>query len=62
MKEELLAELERSLIDLQRLSKENWRGIRQMKAHIRKVRNKLRELHFGKEAFLMERRYKCKSN
>ena len=49
MKDYLLAELERSLFDLKRIPKENSRGIRQAKAHIRNVRNKLRAMHAGKK-------------
>lgn len=57
-KENLLAELERSLIDLKLLDCKNSRGIKQMKAHIRNVRNKLRYIMAGKEAYEIERRYK----
>lgn len=62
MKDELLAEFERSLIDLKAMNPKNQMGIKQMKAHIRNVRNKLRSLRYGKEAYEIERRYKWKSN
>ena len=58
MKDELLAEFERSLIDLKAMDTKNSRGIKQMKAHIRNVRNKLRSIRAGKEAYEIERRYK----
>ena len=62
MKEELLAEFERSLIDLGRMPKENARGIKQLKSHIRNVRNKLRSIRAGKEAYEIERRLRWKNN
>lgn len=62
MKEELLAEFERSIIDLRRMPKENHRGIKQLKAHIRNVRNKLRSIQAGKDAYEIERRMRWKSN
>ena len=62
MKDELLAEFERSLIDLKAMNPKNQHGIKQMKAHIRNVRNKLRSLRYGKEAYEIERRYKWKNN
>ena len=57
-KQNLLAEFERSLIDLKSIDTKNSRGIKQMKAHIRNVRNKLRSIRAGKEAYEIERRYK----
>lgn len=62
MKEELLTEFERSLIDLSNMNPTNARGIKQMKAHIRNVRNKLRAKRWGKEAYEIERRYRWKNN
>lgn len=56
MKDYLLAKLERSLIDLRRASKP--REIKQLKAHIRNTRNKLRAMHEGKAAWEMERKYR----
>ena len=57
-----MAELERSLIDVRRIPKSNRRGIKQMEAHIRNVRNKLKAIHCGKEAWELERKYKWKSS
>ena len=62
MKDYLLAELERSLFDLKRIPRENARGIRQAKAHIRNVRNKLRAMHAGKEAWEIERKFQTVQN
>ena len=56
--EYLLAEFERSLIDLKAMDPKNSRGIKQQKAHIRNVRNKLRSMRLGKRAWEMERRYR----
>ena len=56
--EYLLAEFERSLMDLKAIDTKNSRGIRQMKAHIRNVRNKLRSMRLGKRAWEIERRYR----
>lgn len=56
--EYLLAEFERSLMDLKAMDPKNSRGIKQMKAHIRNVRNKLRSMKMGKAAFEIERRYR----
>lgn len=58
MKEELLAEFERSLSELKAMPKENGIGIKQMKSHIRNVRNKLRAINCGREAYEMERKHK----
>ena len=62
MKQELLAELERTLIDISRMGDSNPRGTKQLKAHAKNVRNKLKSLRMGKEAWELERRYPCKSN
>lgn len=56
MKDCLLAELERSLIDLRRATKP--REIKQLKAHVRNVRNRLRAIREGKAAWEMERKYR----
>lgn len=56
MKDYLLAELERSLIDLKRATKP--REIKQIKAHIRNTRNKLRAIREGKAAWEIERKYR----
>lgn len=56
--EYLLAEFERSLMDLNAIDPKNSRGVRQMKAHIRNVRNKLRSMRLGKRAWEIERRYR----
>lgn len=57
MKDYLLAELERSLFDLERIPKENRIGIKQMQAHIKNIKKKLKYLKASKMAYRIERKY-----
>ena len=55
---ELLAELERTLIDIGRMDCSNPRGLKQLKAHAKNVRNKLKAMRCGTQAWEIERRYR----
>lgn len=57
MKDYLLAELERSLFDLERIPKENRIGIKQMQAHIKNIKKKLKYLKASKMAYRIQRKY-----